>query len=135
MNNIPPKIRKRCEADLYYSRCARNDALHDHVCQANPLNRKLIEWEHTLIFGGKQIQEVWAIIPICYHVHRGGALKKDVNVWIALNRATDDELRKYSKAIDLIRERSRLNDIYRPYPSSKSPYMPSQAPLSEKINY
>lgn len=77
-----------------------------------------ITWEHTLIYAGKQIDEVWAIIKLCeYHHDVGfeqgnGNLNKEINVWLALNRATDDELLKYSKAINYIRERERLNKIY-----------------------
>lgn len=67
---------------------------------------------------GKQIDEVWAIIKLCEYHHAvntyqdGKGLDKEKNVWIALNRATDEELKKYSKAIDYIRERARLNTIY-----------------------
>lgn len=77
-----------------------------------------ITWEHALIYAGRQIDEVWAIIKICEYHHAVntyqdmGALNKEKNVWIALNRATDDELRKYSKAIDLIKKRDFLNNIY-----------------------
>ena len=43
------------------------------------------------------------------------ALNKEINVWIALNRATDEELKKYSKAIDYIRMREVLNKKYGVY--------------------
>ena len=77
-----------------------------------------ITWEHTLTYAGKQIDEVWAIIKLCEYHHDvntqqgNGDLDKEKNVWIALNRATDEELEKYSKAINYIRERDRLNKIY-----------------------
>ena len=90
----------------------RRHALKDHVCEADPLTGKLIDWEHSIIYGGQQLNEAWAIVPICYWAHRGPGLKKEINVWLALNRATDDELRAISKAVDYIRERERLNAIY-----------------------
>ena len=80
-----------------------------------------ITWEHALTYAGKQIDEVWAIIKLCEYHHAVntyqdmGALNKKVNVWIALNRATDDELRKYSKAIDLIKRREFYNMVYGKY--------------------
>lgn len=77
-----------------------------------------ITWEHALIFGGKQIDEAWAIVKLCAYHHAvdewqdGGDLQKEKNVCIALNRATDDELRKYSKAVNYIELRTKLNEKY-----------------------
>lgn len=74
--------------------------------------------EHTLIYAGRQIDEVWAIIKICAWHHSvdefqdGGGLNKEKNIWVALNRATDEELLKYSKAIDYIKYRKLLNKKY-----------------------
>ncbi len=84
--------------------------------------------EHALIYAGRQIDEPWAIIKLCAR-HHGvdgwqdrGDLNKEKNVWIALNKATDEELQKYSKVIDYIRERRRLNDKYGVYrPQRKAP--------------
>lgn len=112
MRTIKPKLKNDMANDPYYKVCARYHALHDHICSPDPLNGKLIEWEHALIYAGKQINEKWAIIPICYEVHRGRLLNKEINVWIALNRATDDELRQYSKAENYIHTRDRLNEKY-----------------------
>lgn len=99
-------------ADSYYTRCARRDALHDHQCECDERTGRMIEWEHAFIFAGKQIQEKWAIIPSCWWAHRGPGMVKEINEWIALNRATDEELLKYSKAVNLIAKRNYLNTIY-----------------------
>lgn len=99
-------------SDPYYDRCCmafRGD------CDGR------ITWEHTLIFANKQINEKWAIIPLCEFHHAvgqhqdAGGLKKDMNVWVALNRATDNELLPYCKAIDYIVMRKRLNEKYGTY--------------------
>ena len=95
-----------------YRVCLRNYLLKDHTCQPEPRTRKLIEWEHTLLFGNRQIQERWAIISICWRVHRGPLLNKEINIWIALNRATDDELKAISKARDFLKYRDYLNKKY-----------------------
>ena len=77
-----------------------------------------ITWEHTLIYAGKQIDEVWAIIHLCEYHHAvnnyqdRGELNKERNVWIALNRATDKDLEKYSKSIDYKRMKVNLNNKY-----------------------
>ena len=77
-----------------------------------------LTYEHTLIFGGRQIDEAWAIIILCSR-HHGvneyqdcGDLQKEKNVWLALNQATDEELRAVSKAVDYIRLRKVLNEKY-----------------------
>lgn len=77
-----------------------------------------LTYDHSLIFGGRQIDEAWAIVILCEKHHAvnkyqdGGDLNKEKNVWIALNQATDEELKQYSKAIDYIALRKRLNGKY-----------------------
>lgn len=107
MRKISQKVREALAAEPQV--CARR---HEGECKGR------ITWEHTLIFGGKQIDEVWAIIFLCewHHdlgIYQGnGDLNKEINVWIALNRATDEELLKYSKLINYIRMRDNLNKKY-----------------------
>lgn len=107
MRKISPKVKEKLLQEKNV--CARAS---DGNCDGR------ITFEHTLIYAGKQIDEVWAIIHLCEYHHAvntyqdGGDLNKEKNVWIALNRATDEELLKYSKAINYIRERKRLNKIY-----------------------
>lgn len=98
--------------DPFYSRCARNTLLDDHECEADPVTGRLIEWEHALIHASNQVNEEWAIIPSCWWAHRGPGLIKEINVWIALNRATDEELISCSKAVDYLRTRCVLNVKY-----------------------
>jgi hypothetical protein len=77
-----------------------------------------ITWEHALTYGGRQIDEHWAIVKLCARHHAVdqyqdcGLLDKEKNVWLALNQATDAELLPYSKAIDYIDKRQRLNEKY-----------------------
>ena len=106
---IPNKLLKEILADPYYKKCARHK---DGNCGGR------ITFEHCLIFGGKQIQELWAIIPLCEYHHNvlsyqdKGDLNKEKNVWLALNRATDEQLEKYSRAIDYKQLKIRLNKKY-----------------------
>lgn len=79
--------------------------------------RGKITWEHALIYAGRQIDEAWAILKICEYHHAvnqfqdNGHLDKEKHIWLALNRATDEELEKYPKA-DYKKLRERLNKIY-----------------------
>lgn len=54
--------------------------------------------EHALIYAGRQVDEAWAIIPLCWRHHLGELLVKGVNILFALRRATDADLDKYPKA-------------------------------------
>lgn len=93
MRKIPPKLAAEMEADPYYKKCARLN----FECDGR------ITWEHAFVWGGKQINERWAIIPLCtYHhavdLHQDGAgLNKELNEYIALSRATMGDLFKYPK--------------------------------------
>ena len=106
MRKISPEVRKKLEEEPEVC------ALEDCNCEGR------LTWEHTLIYGGQQIDEAWAIIKICEWHHSvnkhqdGGGLDKEKNVWVALNRATNEELIKYSKCIDYLKLRDRLNFKY-----------------------
>lgn len=115
MNNIPRALRKELAADPYYAVCARK-GLHEHKCGGR------ITWEHALIYAGRQIQERWAIIPLCSKAHNVGRwqdcgdVDKSLNHWIALSRATDAEILSICKAKDYFLYRDFLNKKYGTYP-------------------
>lgn len=87
MNNIPPKLRERMSENPYYKFCARANS----DCEGR------ITWEHAWIYASKQIQEEWAIIPLCVRHHLGDLLDKKENQRISLRRATLEDLLKYPK--------------------------------------
>lgn len=108
MNNMPPKLREEMAKDPFYEVCSRKMLLKDHECSGR------ITWEHVIIYAGKQLQKAWAIIPLCELAHSvnshqdGGILDKDINRWIALNRATPEEIADVSKATSY----NRMLDFY-----------------------
>lgn len=112
MNNIPTKLKKEMLADPEYARCS---LLGYHTCGGR------ITLEHALIFAGRQIQQRFAIIPVCAAGQEvdlyqdAGTMDKKRNHWVALNRANDEEIHSISKAFNYFRERERLNGIYGPY--------------------
>lgn len=111
-------------ADPFYGSCARKAALGDHTCERDPLRpEQAIEWEHALYAAGKQLQQKFAIIPLCWWAHRGPGLDKDINIWIALSRATDAELLELSNmgALDYFRYRRYLIARYGVYNPVEKP--------------
>jgi hypothetical protein len=112
MRPMPKKLRDQISADPFMSKCARS-------LEGNCDGR--ITWEHALIFAGKQLNERFAIIPLCEKHHAvnkyqdGDHLCKEINVLIALNRATDSELDSISKVEDYRRKREYLRDKYPDY--------------------
>lgn len=82
---MPLKLRNECADDPYYAVCARSNA----ECAG------LITWEHALMYAGKQIQEKFAVIPLCYYHHLEDGICKTVNIVIALGRADECDKRNY----------------------------------------
>lgn len=87
MNRIPIKLRKEIAEDPYMKTCARKNG----ECNGR------ITWEHAWIYAGRQIQEKWAIIPLCVYHHLEEGLDKRENQRISLARATKEDLSKYPK--------------------------------------
>lgn len=88
MNRIPPALRARLAEDPYMKACAR----HSPDCRGR------VTWEHALTYAGKQVQEAWAIVPLCEWHHLGAGLNKQINIRLALSRATPEQLLKYERA-------------------------------------
>lgn len=113
MRKIPDALREKMAADPFMKKC----------CITGSRSEK-IDWHHNLIFAGRQVNEDWAILPLARSVHdriSDPAIKEKCD-WIMLNRATDEQLRPYCKAIDLIRRRTILNKKYGAYrkPNTKT---------------
>jgi hypothetical protein len=88
MRPIPDKLKRELERDPYYVMCARAG---DGMCSGR------ITWEHAIIYAAKQVNERWAIIPLCEHHHLYEGLDKQINIFIALSRSTSEDLKKYPK--------------------------------------
>ena len=102
---IPVKLKEDLNKDPFYKKCCLTGRTDGKIC-----------FHHNLIFAGKQVQEKFAILPVIEDIHkyhRGltSEVKEKLN-WIMLNRATDTQLKMYSKATDYIAMRDRLNKKY-----------------------
>ena len=87
MSKIPKALLAEILADPYYKTCAREGT----DCDGR------ITLEHALYYAGKQLQEKYAIIPLCVYHHLVPGLQKRTNQAIAYSRATDEDLQKYPK--------------------------------------
>lgn len=104
MRPIPKKMREQMCKDPYYQYCCYTGLKKGEV---------KIEWHHNLQYAGRQVNEVWAILPLSEAIHiqaRNTKIKEKLD-WIMLNRATDEELMKYDRA-NLIEKRAMLNRVY-----------------------
>lgn len=102
MRPIPKALRDEMAADKYYKTCC----LSDENCEGK------IEWHHNMTWQGRQLNEKFCILPLCEYHHDNISIFKEEVTFLMLNRTTDEELRKYSKAIDYIALRDRLNKKY-----------------------
>jgi len=94
-------------ADKYYSRC----------CITGSTSEK-IDFHHNLIFGGRQVNEKFCILPLAKSVHDNIVKYKEICNWIMWNRATEAQILQYSKANNYTRERDNLNKKYGIYNES-----------------
>lgn len=112
MTPIPPKLRKLLAADPEYYRCC---LLGYSECGGR------INWHHAITFKGRQLQERWAILPTCERHHGtgkwldAGTFDQEILLWVALNRASEEDLWAISRAVNYPRERYRLNSKFGPY--------------------
>lgn len=88
MRPIPLKLRTEIANDPFMARCIYCDLCRQNECSGR------VEWEHAFLYAGKQINEAWAIVPVCSYHHRGGGLDKNYNEYRAIMRADIDDLRK-----------------------------------------
>lgn len=100
MRTIPQKLKDEMSSDLFYKKC----------CVTGRSDEK-IEWHHNFTWKGRDLQEKWCILPLLKSVHKDIVQYKEYCDWIMLNRADEETLKKYSKAVDLIHKRNYLNTL------------------------
>lgn len=104
---IPQKMREEMSQMRFYKSC----------CIGNNDCTGKIEWHHNLTWKGQRVNEIFCILPVCkYHHDLAGT--KDIKSkldWIMLNRATNEQIINYSKAINYQDLKNRLNKQYGTY--------------------
>lgn len=88
MTPIPLPLRREMAADDWYKKCCLCNELH-------------VQWHHNLIWGGRQTQAKFCILPVCERHHEGKeGVKVNAETRRRLNeimymRATPKEREKY----------------------------------------
>ena len=73
-----------------------------------------VQFHHNFIFAGRKVEEVWCILPVTKSIHdieKRRDIKEKLD-WIMLNRASAEELKRYSKVENLLAKKIRLNEKY-----------------------
>lgn len=107
MTKIPTKLRAQLAEDPFYQTCC--------ISGDKSARGDRVEWHHNLIFGGKQVQARFAILPLKKSLHLRAGWDKDLRAqldWIMWNRATPEEIKQYSKAVDYGSYLAALNCTY-----------------------
>lgn len=99
---IPKKLLNEILQDPYYKSCSRKG----FDCDGR------ITLEHSFIYAGKQIQEKWSIIPLCWHHHLGKGLNKELNHYLALCRADLNDLKRRMPKRDWVQMFNYLDKKY-----------------------
>lgn len=89
---IPRQMREELAEDPFMKEC----------CLGTELCKGRVQWHHHLKFAGKRINEKWCILPVCEFHHSKEALYKKSLDCVMVLRATYEELKPYSKAIDYV---------------------------------
>ena len=100
---IPQKLKEEMAADPFYRECC----LKSGECGGR------IEWHHHIRYRGQRVNRKAFILPCCKNHHDREKEKKisEVLTWIALNRATEDDLKFLAKR-NTIQELKYLNNKY-----------------------
>lgn len=92
-----------------------NDPFYKKCCLSKVSECEgVIQWHHNLIYAGRQVNEVFCILPLCEKHHRDANVKKvkDLLNLIMLARATDEQMEKYSSAVSYKKLKERLERQY-----------------------
>ena len=102
MRPISQKNKDIINTDPYYKRCLR---YKEGTCSGR------ITIEHTLCYSGRQIDEIWNLLPLCWYHHLGDGLDKLWNEWVSINRMVKKDEEKYPRK-NWKQLRSYLNGKY-----------------------
>jgi len=85
MRPIPQKLRKQLSEDPFMEACCYPGC----AC-------KEVEWHHSVIYARKQVNEKWAILPLC-HEHHNSKEGRDWAELLAITLMTEEDRIMYSK--------------------------------------
>lgn len=90
MRQIPQSLKDELAADPYYQKCCLD---YTGMCEGR------IEWHHALLYGGRQQNRKFCILPLC-HGHHLRAENREIKAKleaIMVSRATAEDLAEYPR--------------------------------------
>jgi hypothetical protein len=104
---IPTKLREEMSNDPFYKRC----------CITGQTTGK-IDWHHNLQFASKRVNEKFCILPLAKEIHDKISYYKELCDWIMWSRASNQDITRYSKAVNYQQVKERLIAKYGIYNES-----------------
>ena len=95
---IPLPLLAECLKSPFYAQCC--------LC-----GNRHVQLHHNFQYAGQSISEAWCLLPLCptcHAIEKRRDIKEKLN-WIMLNRASLEELKRYSKVENLLAKKERLN--------------------------
>lgn len=92
MRPISKKNRRAIDEDPYFKICVRRG----EGCDGR------ITIEHAFIYAGRQVDELWAFVPLCWRHHLGDGFVKEIGQFKALDRLSNKEIEKIQKQYDRV---------------------------------
>lgn len=91
---IPPAIREELSNDPFMGRC---------LLEFLPPCNGRIEWQHAMTYGGKRVNELYTILPLCQKHHKEQAAYRPQQEWAIKERikhfhAEEEFAQKYPKS-------------------------------------
>ena len=90
MRPIPQKLRNELSFDLNMNICVLRVLGIEHECGP-------VQWHHPWIYARKQINEYWAIVPVCENAHNNEVQFRLYFEFYSLLKARPEDLAKYPK--------------------------------------
>jgi len=69
-SKIPPAIREQLAEDPFMKECVIG--VYGGICEGR------IEWQHAMTYGGKRLNELYTILPLCSKHHREQAKDRQI---------------------------------------------------------
>lgn len=98
---IPKKMRDEMAEDSFMKSCCLQGF---DSCSGR------IEWHHNLIYASNRVNEKFCILPLCSEHHKKESRYKKILNRIMVWRATYDECRRYSKAVDYVGLKTHVDE-------------------------
>lgn len=108
MRPIPKKLRQRLVESKEMDECCCCKYDDEEKRKSVKSRRTNIEWNHVWTFAGRQINEIWSLVPLCEYHHRGnnGTITKagkEASEYESVRKLIDsgfENLSKYQKPMD-----------------------------------